>query len=104
MWKSARDRERASLLVSLLLASLTIVSLMFSTGVEMVSRLCWLAGFVVMIWSQVSSILDRTTQTAITAQLVDELPQEPVILRDYAGADYVHVPGAGWVKWGPSGG
>lgn len=93
VWKSATDRDRSALLVCLLFAGLTTVSLMFSTGLDAINRLCWLIAFVVVIWNQVSSILDRDLQSALTHAFLVQArgggsPSSPVTF-EHAGVKHV---------------
>lgn len=101
VWKSATDRDRSALLVCLLFAGMTVVSLMFSTGLDAINRLCWLAAFVVAIWSQVSSIMDRALQSALTHAFLVQTrgggsPTSRVTF-EHAGMKHVWS-GDGWQK------
>lgn len=93
VWKSATDRDRSALLVCLLFAGLTTVSLMFSTGLDAINRLCWLAAFAVVIWNQVSSILDRERQSALTRAFLVQArgggSPSSLVTFEHAGLKYV---------------
>jgi hypothetical protein len=98
-WGAATDRDRASLLVCLLLWGMTMVSLMYSSGVDAVNKLCWLAAFSVIIWGQLGSIVDRAIQDALTTEFLRSARDgmSPVTV-EFAGMEHVHLEGHGWKK------
>lgn len=101
-WKAASNLDRAGVLITLWLLGMTALSTMISTNLDALTKLCWLAGLLVVAWGQVRSLLDRAVQRALTDEFMTTLDGPPV-LYDYAGMDHTYVFGVGWQKYGPTG-
>lgn len=105
VWYSATSRDRASLLVIIWLAGLTIVSMMHGNqGLSLVNRLIWLLAIVLIGWGQVGAIIDRVVQNALTEEFVSQVAAETLafgarrVSFDFADMTHVFVSGQGWVK------
>ena len=106
LWHSATWRDRAAVLVVAWFAGLTVVSMMYGSPLEMVTKLTWLLAFVVIMWGQVGAIVDRVVQTALTEEFVAQVAAETREFGDlrmsfeFAGMRHVFVSGQGWCKEG----
>lgn len=108
LWDSATWRDKAVLLVILLFAGATVVSLMFSPPVEMVNRLIWLLAFGVIAWGQLGSVIDRVVQAALTEEFAAQVTAETQafgqnrVTFEFADMRHTFVSGHGWMKVGSS--
>lgn len=104
LWSSATWRDRAALLVVLLLSGLTVVSLMFSAWPETLNRLIWILAFGVIAWGQLGTVVDRVVQTALTEEFVSQVAAETTafgekrVSFDFADMRCTFVSGQGWVN------
>jgi hypothetical protein len=99
VWVTATDRDKASLLVCLLFSGFTLVSLAYSSGVDVITKLCWLFAFSVIAWSQVGAIVQRGIQEAITQEFIRGCWGESAsAIVEFAGMEHVFLSGRGWAK------
>lgn len=100
MWSQATEREKTGLLMVVWFGAITVLSMTYRSGLELLTKGAWLLGFVVLAWALYGSIMHRIVQDSLTSAYIEkvreELTGEPLTTFVYADEEHVYTPETGW--------